>query len=100
MVPAKKRLCVFPPLSIGPSGLFARKLTVVELTVKAALVQQFTMTPLFQNLTVIHHKNPVGLFDRRQAVSDDEACAALHHLIERRLDQQLRPGIDRAGRFI
>lgn len=42
----------------------------------------------------------IRIFDRRQAMSDDEASPSLHQCCHSLLDEGFRSGIHRAGRFI
>jgi hypothetical protein len=46
--------------------------------VKAMFIQQLLVTPLFDNLTMIDYDDIIGVADRAQAMSNDEACSSFH----------------------
>ena len=48
----------------------------------------------FDNVAVIHDQDQIGIADRGEAVSDDEACASLHEVLHAFLDQDFGTGID------
>ena len=58
------------------------------------------MAALLDDVAVLHDQDGVGVADRGQAVSDDEARAALAQRVHRLLDQQLRAGVHAAGGLI
>ena len=52
------------------------------------------MRALLDDVAVIDDDDVVGVFDRGQAVRDDEAGAALHEGCHRGLYLTFRPGVD------
>ena len=58
------------------------------------------MGALFDDVTFAHDENQVRVADGGQPVGDDEACASLHQVIHRFLDQDFGPCIYGTGRLI
>jgi hypothetical protein len=51
----------------------SRDLSRDQLSILPAALQQLAMSPLFDQPAVVHHQNQVGVCDRAQPVSDDDA---------------------------
>ena len=51
------------------------ELAVIEFCVEAALVHQLVVRAALDDVAALHDKDQVGIFDRREAVRDDEARA-------------------------
>ena len=58
------------------------------------------MRALFDDVAFLHHKDQVSVFNGRKPMSDHEAGSVLCQRIHSLLRHQLRPCIDRAGRFV
>ena len=58
------------------------------------------MVALLDDIAVLHNQDDIRVANGRETVRDDEACASLHQVIHRTLDQLFCTGIDRTGRFI
>ena len=58
------------------------------------------MIALFPDLTFVNDENPVGVFDRRQPVRDDQCRAIFQQFAKRFLNQPFRLGVHRAGRLV
>lgn len=80
--------------------LKSAELTVVEISVEAALLQEGRVGALLNDMTVFHHKDTVCFPDGGKAVGDNEAGAPLHHFSESLLDSDLCHGIDGGGSLI
>ena len=76
------------------------KLTIIQVSVEAAGLDQLVVGALLHNVAVTHHEDEVGVLDGRKAVGDDEAGAALHQTVHCGLDLLLGTGIDTAGRLV
>lgn len=48
----------------------------------------------------VHHDNPIGIDDSRQAMSHDDGGSSLQQAVERVFNMLFGLGIERAGRFI
>ena len=44
-----------------------RKLALVQLRIKTTLGEQFVMRALLDNITILHHKDKIGVTNRAQA---------------------------------
>ena len=62
------------------------KLTIVEFRVEAALSQQFFMTALLNHISILHYKDYVCFFNRRQSVSHNKTGTSFHHSCKRLLN--------------
>ena len=49
------------------------KLAVIEVGIEAACGQQAFVRALLDDIAVLHHEDEVRVFDRREAVGNDEA---------------------------
>ena len=58
------------------------------------------MSADLDDAAAIEHDDPIGLADGRQAVGDDQARPPDEQAIERRLDQRLVGGVERARRLV
>ncbi|MNI56600.1 hypothetical protein D3C73_1116120 [compost metagenome] len=58
------------------------------------------MRPYRHQLPLIHHCDPVGVFNRGQAMGDHQSGSVLHQARQRLLDQVLTLGIEGAGGFV
>ena len=58
------------------------------------------MRALLDNLPFFHDDDAVAVFDRAEAVRDDDAGAAVHDFGERVLNLQLGFGVNVGGRFV
>ena len=58
------------------------------------------MRALFDDMSRIHHKDEIGVLDRRKAVRDNKARPALHELGKGVLHQVLGAGVDVARRLV
>ena len=58
------------------------------------------MRALFNDMTRIHHKDEIGVLDRRKAVRDNKARPALHELGKGVLHQVLGASVDVARRLV
>ena len=58
------------------------------------------MRTLFNDVAVAHNEDDIALFDRRQAVGDNKARPAAHHLGKRLLNAYLGEGVDRGSRLV
>ena len=54
------------------------ELGVVKIRVVTAFMKELLVSPLFDYVAVLHHKDEVGVFDGREAVGDYEARAPFH----------------------
>ena len=68
--------------------------------IEAGVLDRFRMAAGFDDLTVLHHKNFVGLQDRAQPVGDYESGAPFHQALQRILDEALAFGIECTGGFV
>ena len=95
--------CPFEGLA-GISGVDARtafsQMMGVERTVRVAVAPEMLVRALRFELTVPEDQHNVGVSNGRQTVGDDEARAALDHLVKRELDQPFAFVIEVTGRFI
>src|SRR5690606_7333645 len=73
------------------------ELRTVQLGVSAALGHQLVMRAALDDAALLHHQDQVGASDGREAVGDDEAGALAPQGDHRLLQEQLGPGVDRAG---
>ena len=64
------------------------------------MLQQLGVRAALDDASGLHHQNLVGDENRRETVRDGDSRAALHHRLQRRLDQPLRVGVERAGRLV
>ena len=83
-------------------GLFRdfSKLAVIQSVIKAAFCDQFIMSTLLNNVAVLHNKDQICVSDRREAVSYDKACPALHKACKGFLYLYLGSGVDRGGSLV
>ena len=58
------------------------------------------MRAAFDHIAVLHHKDQVGIFNGGKAVRNHKAGAPGGEGIHGVLNEQLRAGIDRGGRFV
>ena len=58
------------------------------------------MRALFDDISVLHDQDQIGVSNRGQAVRDDKARSALHQFIHTPLDKFLGTGIDIGSRFV
>ena len=85
---------------IGTSLRCLIELAVVKRGVEAVLLHERFMRAALNDVAVLHDKDKVGVFNCRQAVGNDEACAVFRELIHGALDQKLCARIDGAGRLV
>ena len=76
------------------------KLTVIQLGVKTALFEQLVVPALLDDIAVAHNQNNVAVLDCGQAVGDNKARLALHHLGKRLLNADFGQGVNRARRLV
>ena len=76
------------------------KLTIIKLSIKAILLQQFVVPTLLNDVTVADDQDQIGVANSAQAVGDDEAGFALHQLVHGFLDEHFGAGVNRASGFI
>ncbi len=58
------------------------------------------MCSLFDDTSLIHDKNQIGILDRRETMGNDKARPPFHQATHRLLDEDFRPCIHTRGRFI
>ena len=58
------------------------ELATIQIGECAVFRHQFPKISLFQNRAVFHHKNQIRIFNRGQAVSDNDASFAPHQFIK------------------
>src|SRR5581483_4813624 len=75
------------------------ELRLEEVGVEAALGEQLGVGTALDEATPVEDEDHVGGEDRAQAVRDDQARAALHRALQRRLDQRLRLRVEVGGRL-
>ena len=73
---------------------------MIQVVVESSFSQQFLVGALFNNITFIHHQNLVGIFNRRQTMSNDKTGAVLQQATHGALNEQLGTSIDRTGRLV
>ena len=78
----------------------AGELDPVQARVDTFLGQQFGVRAQFDQTAALQHRNPIGAFDCRQAVGNDDGGAVLHQRLERGLDCALRFRIQRRSRLV
>ena len=61
----------------------------VQLGVVSVAFKQFTVRTNFQQLSVVHHHNPIGMLHRRQAVCDDQGSTSTHQSLQSFLNHAL-----------
>jgi hypothetical protein len=76
------------------------QLGLVEPPVGALLLHQHVVRTDLHDLAAVHHHQPVGLAQGREAVRDGDGGAALHQVVERLLDLLLGLGVDRRGGLV
>ena len=76
------------------------KLRVVQLSIRAALLQQLLMGACLNDPPLVHHEDAVRAGDGGQPVGDDEAGAAPHQLEHCILNVALGLGVDVGGRLV
>ena len=64
------------------------------------MLDQIGMPAAFDDATVLHDADQIGLADGRQAVSDHDHGAALDDMFERFLELRLGVAVERAGRLV
>ena len=63
-VPSKSSTNTFLSISIPGSFLTLRKLAVIQVCIESVLCKQAFMAALLNNVTILHHQNNIGIFDR------------------------------------
>jgi hypothetical protein len=63
-------------------------------------LEQLVEPSTLRDAAVLHDQDLVGAPDRRQAVGDDDRCAAAEQPVERALDENLRRAVDVRGRLV
>ena len=82
-------------------SLFDRgKLGIVEFAVEAVFLHQLFVIALFDDLSLIHDQDLIGIADRRKTMGNDERSPTLHQGIESLLYLQLGTRIDGRSRLI
>lgn len=81
-------------------GFFPGELAVIQIGIKSVLAEQLFVAAFFNNISVFHHKNHVGIFNGRKTVGDNKARTVGHQFVHRFLNIHFRPGVDTACRFI
>ena len=66
----------------------------------AALGDELVEGAGLDDAALVEHQDAVGVADRGEAVGDHEGGAALHDLVERRLQLALGRGVERARRLV
>lgn len=59
---------------------YPAELCLVELVVRTLLCHQFVVGSLLENLSVVNHENPVGIFNSRKTVCNDKRSTAFKRL--------------------
>src|ERR1039458_4841300 len=77
-----------------------RELKFVEFRISPAGPKQLCVGARFDNASLVQYHNEIGPLHGGEAVGDADRRAALHQLFERRLDDPLGFGIERAGGFV
>src|SRR5699024_5679552 len=62
------------------------KLTVEQLGISAACLQQRFMRPLFDDVSLLHHQDQISVGDGGETMCDDEARPALHEQLHGLVD--------------
>src|SRR5213594_187780 len=75
-------------------------LSFVEPIIGASLAHQDLVRPFLGNPSVFDDDDPVGVYDRRQPVSDDDQGPPLCHPSERILNERLGLGVDIRCRLV
>ena len=73
------------------------KLTVIKGMIEATFFEKLIVRPLLNDVSVLHHKDHVGLLDGGKTVRDNKGCASLHHFREGTLNAHLGSGINGRG---
>ena len=76
------------------------KLTIIQLSIKAILLQQFVVPTLLNDVAVADDQDQIGVANSAQPMGDDEASFALHQLVHSFLDEHFGAGVDRASGLI
>ena len=71
-----------------------------HLRIRAAALEQHAMGAAFDDATVVHYQNLVGIDHRGQAMRDDQRRAILRDAVELGLNCLLGARIERRGRFV
>ena len=82
------------------SSRLSFELTVVHFGVKTARRQQIDVIALFDNVPIVQYEDEIGILDRGKPVRDDKTRPAFHQRIHCLLDQDLRAGVNGAGRLV
>src|ERR1700730_209705 len=75
-------------------------LQLPERRVDIVALEQLLMRALFDNLSMLHDKDVLGISDCGQTMRDDHCCAAHSDVLKRFLDGNLCLIIDSGGRLI
>ena len=76
------------------------ELRVIQVRIKALLLEQFFVSALLYDVAVLHDKDHIRIAYGRQAVCDDKAGTSLHQMIHRFLDRHLCARINRRRRLV
>ena len=82
------------------AAFFLRVLDLVQMRIHAAPDDEFGVRAGFDDAPMLHNDDPVGIFDGRQPVCDDQRGAPLHEGIQRVLHAAFRFRIECRGRFV
>ena len=77
-----------------------RILGLMKLSVFASGFQQFVMAPGLDDLSFFDHKDPIGMPNGREAVSDYKTGSIFQHPFYSLLEEPFRTGIYACGSFI
>lgn len=103
LVPRPSKFRFQEPACIGDRFTRDRRrvqLPAQHLPVPTFLAGKLLVRADFDDASVLHHHNLIGMTNRAQPVGDDEACAPLHQPLQRFLDHRLALAVEVAGRFI
>src|SRR5690606_16568216 len=76
-----------------PFGRLFLELHAVQPSLVSVVRHPLGMTASFDDLSLVHDHDDVGLFDGRQPVGNDQRGAAFHDPIKGRLNMRFRLGI-------
>ena len=75
-------------------------LKLIELPINTTHREQFLVGADLAELAFVHDDDAVGALDGREAMRDDDGCAALHQMFKRRANPQLGFGIHARSGFV
>ena len=78
----------------------SKSLHIAEALVVAFEFQQFVVFAAFDDASLVHHANFVGLTNGGQTVRHNDGCAILHQIFERALHQAFAFGIECRSGFV